>query len=99
MSAFSIGQLAKRVGVGIGTVRYYERNRLLAPAGRLALGSGRNVAKVRRAAQAKLADIEQRLEELERMGDGLRKLVAACPGHGRAEDCPILNALQNAETR
>lgn len=23
----------------------------------------------------------------------LRQLIAACPGHGRAEECPILNAL------
>lgn len=38
MSTFSIGQLAKRAGVAIDTVRYYERSRLLAPAGRLASG-------------------------------------------------------------
>jgi MerR family copper efflux transcriptional regulator len=25
--------------------------------------------------------------------DSRRQLIAACPGHGRAEDCPILNAL------
>jgi MerR family copper efflux transcriptional regulator len=25
--------------------------------------------------------------------EGLRALVAACPGHGRSEACPILNAL------
>ncbi len=33
MSTWSIGQLAKRAGVAIDTVRYYERNGLLAPAG------------------------------------------------------------------
>ncbi len=38
MSNLSIGQLAKRAGVAIDTVRYYERNQLLAPAGRLASG-------------------------------------------------------------
>jgi len=32
MPTFSIGQLAKRAGVAIDTVRYYERNQLLAPA-------------------------------------------------------------------
>ena len=31
------------------------------------------------------------------MRNGLRKLIAACPGHGRAEACPILNALQQDE--
>jgi MerR family copper efflux transcriptional regulator len=38
MNALGIGQLAKRGGVGIDTVRYYERNGLLAPRTRLASG-------------------------------------------------------------
>ena len=128
MSTYSIGQLARRAGVAIDTVRYYERNQLLDPAGRLesgyrrygdselrrlrfirrakalgfsladirallSLSDERNVAKVKRAAEARLADVEQRLAELERIRNGLQALVAACPGHGRAEACPILNAL------
>ena len=132
MPTFSIGQLAKRAGVAIDTVRYYERNQLLAPAGRLesgyrrygdtelkrlrfirrakalgftladirellSLSDERSVAKVKRAAEAKLADVEQRLAELERIRGGLRSLVAACPGHGRAEACPILNALNEED--
>ena len=132
MSNFSIGQLAQRSGVAIDTVRYYERNGLLQPAGRLASGyrrygeaelkrlrfirrakalgftledirallalsAERNVAKVKRAAQAKLADIDARIAELERVRGGLHKLIAACPGHGRAEACPILNALNEEE--
>jgi Zn(II)-responsive transcriptional regulator len=131
MSNLGIGQLAKRAGVAIDTVRYYERNGLLSPSTRLASGyrrygdaelgrlrfirrakalgftledirellslsNERSVAKVKRAAEAKLADVEHRIEELERIRDGLRTLVKACPGHGRAEACPILNAL-NAE--
>ena len=133
MSNLGIGQLAKRAGVAIDTVRYYERNQLLVPAGRLASGyrrygetelkrlrfirrakalgfsleeirallslsDERNVTKIKRAAEAKLNDIDRRIAELERIGDGLRKLVAACPGHGRAEACPILNALSQEET-
>jgi MerR family copper efflux transcriptional regulator len=132
MSTLSIGQLAKRAGVAIDTVRYYERNGLLAPAGRLpsgyrrygeielkrlrfirrakalgfsledisallSLSDERSVARIKRAAEVKLKDIERRIAELERIGDGLRKLVAACPGHGRAEACPILNALTQEE--
>lgn len=132
MPTFSIGQLAKRADVAIDTVRYYERNQLLAPAGRLesgyrrygeaelkrlrfirrakalgftladirellSLSDERSVAKVKRAAEAKLADIEQRLAELERIRKGLRSLVSACPGHGRAEACPILNALNEED--
>ena len=38
MEALGIGQLAKRGGVGIDTVRYYERNGLLTPHTRLASG-------------------------------------------------------------
>jgi MerR family copper efflux transcriptional regulator len=132
MSSLSIGQLAERAGVAIDTVRYYERNALLAPAGRLASGyrrygaielkrlrfirrakalgfsledirslltlsDERDVAKVKRAAQRKLEDIEQRLQELERIRSGLKSLIEACPGHGRADACPILNALTQEE--
>ena len=133
MPTFSIGQLSKRAGVAIDTVRYYERNGLLTPADRLesgyrrygdaelkrlrfirrakvlgftladirellSLSDERNVAKVKLAAKAKLAEVEQRLAELERIRNGLRTLVAACPGHGRAEACPILNALNEEDT-
>jgi DNA-binding transcriptional MerR regulator len=64
----------------------------------LSLSDERNVAKVKRAAEAKLADVEGRMAELERIRNGLRSLVAACPGHGRAEACPILNALNEEDT-
>ncbi len=45
------------------------------------------------AATEKLADVEAKLAELIRIQDGLRTLVASCPGHGALEQCPILNAL------
>ncbi len=38
VDGLGIGQLAKRGGVGIDTVRYYERNGLLTPQMRLASG-------------------------------------------------------------
>jgi len=59
----------------------------------LALSRRRDVARVKRAAQEKLADVERRIVDLERVRDGLLSLIDACPGHGRAEDCPILKAL------
>lgn len=128
MDSIGIGALAHRAGVRIDTVRYYERNGLLAPKRRLASGyrrygatelsrlrfirraqalgftlkeiqellelsSRRDVARVKRAAQQKLADVERRLSDLERMRQGLSTLIDACPGHGRAADCPILKAL------
>ena len=128
MDSIGIGALAKQAGVRIDTVRYYERNGLLAPKSRLASGyrrygefelarlrfirraqalgfslkevrellalsSRRDVARVKRVAQQKLADVKGRIAALERVRSGLATLIAACPGHGRAADCPILNAL------
>jgi DNA-binding transcriptional MerR regulator len=132
MESIGIGTLAKRAGVGIDTVRYYERNGLLSPRTRLASGYRRygelelsrlrfirraqalgftlkeiqdllaisaqkDVKRVKRAAQTKLADVEERIAALERVRDGLSTLIAACPGHGRAADCPILKALGDTE--
>ena len=132
MSSIGIGALARRTGVSIDTVRYYEKSGLLAPETRLASGyrrygdvqvarlrfirraqelgfslkdiqgllglsKQRDVAKVKRAAEKKLADVEARLASLTRIRDGLATLVATCPGHGRAADCPILQALGEEE--
>ena len=128
MSHLGIGELARRAGVAIDTVRHYERTGLLAPARRLASGYRRygevelkrlrfirrakelgfsledvrallnlseahDVAEVKHAALLRLADVQRRLDELERIRAGLRRLIDACPGDGRTESCPILNAL------
>jgi len=45
------------------------------------------------AASEKLVHVEAKLTELTRVRDGLRTLVASCPGHGALEQCPILGAL------
>ena len=63
----------------------------------LDLSAGNNVDRVRKAAIAHLGDVERRIEELGKVRDSLRKLVASCPGHGRAAECPILNALAGDE--
>lgn len=55
------------------------------------------MARVRRTAQEKLADVEERIASLERIRKGLADLIAACPGHGHAADCPILKALGDEE--
>jgi MerR family copper efflux transcriptional regulator len=128
MNSIGIGTLAKRAGVSIDTIRYYEKSGLLPPEARLpsgyrrytaeqvsrllfirraqelgftlkdirellGLSKQRDVAKVKRAAQKKLDEVEKRLIALTRVRDGLAMLVATCPGHGRAADCPILKAL------
>lgn len=125
-----IGQLARRAGVPIDTVRYYERQGIL-PAPdrqasgyrsyaeedvsrlqfvRRAKGLGFSLAEVREllalsarpaddmaglkaAASSKLADVEHKIAELERVRDGLESLTKACPGHGAVARCPILAAL------
>lgn len=70
-----------------------EIHDLLALTGR----RSRNMAGVKKAATAKLTDVEHKLAELTRVRDGLRKLVAACPGHGDLAQCPILTALSGEE--
>jgi len=52
-----------------------------------------DMAGLKATASEKLADVEQKLEALTRMRDGLRTLVASCPGHGALGQCPILAAL------
>ncbi|WP_313340882.1 heavy metal-responsive transcriptional regulator [Stenotrophomonas sp.] len=54
---------------------------------------GQDMAQVRDSAVHKLHDIEQRIDELQRMHGALKQLVDACPGHGGLEQCPILAAL------
>lgn len=128
MNSIGIGTLAKRAGVSVDTVRYYDKSGLLAPESRLpsgyrrynelqvlrlrfirraqelgftlkdirellSLSKQRDIGKVKRAAQKKLTEVNARLIALTRVRDGLQALVAACPGHGRAADCPILKAL------
>jgi MerR family transcriptional regulator, copper efflux regulator len=128
MDTIGIGALAKHAGVGIDTVRYYERNGLLSPKARLASGyrrygaaelsrlrfirraqvlgfslkevrellalsKRRDVARVKRVAERRLADVEQRIANMKRVRNGLISLIAACPGHGPLDACPILNAL------
>ncbi|MDD3765355.1 MAG: MerR family DNA-binding protein [Nevskiales bacterium] len=135
MNTLSVSQLASQAGVGIDTVRYYERAGLLPkpprrPSGyraypqqsveRLrfirrakALGfsleeiaellalsdrSG-DAEQIRRLAATRLAEVERRIAELQRVRDGLHRLVDACPGHDAdTRDCPILSALNGEVT-
>jgi MerR family copper efflux transcriptional regulator len=127
---FTIGALARRAGVGIDTIRYYERENLLPKPVRRASGyrdygaetiarlrfirrakdlgftleeirellalstdRERGVQNVKRRAEARLGDVEQRIRELQRMRRGLKQLIDACPGEGALEHCPILRAL------
>lgn len=52
-------------------------------------------ADVRRRAEAKIKDIEQKVRALQRMKKALVKLTAACGGRGPVTECPILDALED----
>lgn len=52
-----------------------------------------DMAGLNQRAQAKLDDVNMRIDELARVRDALRQLVTACPGHGALENCPIMAAL------
>lgn len=135
MEQLTIGKLARQVGLGVETLRYYERRGLIAPQRRTdsgyrlfhadarkrlrfirraqALGfsldeiaellslsdrPSASAAEVKRLARAKIADIESRIRDLERMKSALAKLEVQCPGHaGTTGECPILAALSRSE--
>ena len=128
--AVTIGQVAKRCGVGVETVRFYERERLSVQPSRPASGFrqyppdtvGRvrfiqrskalgfslmeigdllslrvdrttTCPEVRKRVEAKIGDIEKRIETLLGMKRALERLTAACRKREPTGECPILEAL------
>jgi Hg(II)-responsive transcriptional regulator len=134
MSGFTIGRVARQAGVGVETIRFYERKGLIEAPPRRTSGyrqfsddtvkrlrfikraqelgfslseiadllSFRAVPSssckgVKQRAEGKLADIERKLRDLQRMKKTLMKLVEDCRGSGPIGDCPILDALEPTE--
>ncbi len=130
MKSLTIGQLADQAGVGIETVRFYERQGLLEEPARkdsgyrqyeagvvarlrfikgakelgfslkevkelLALRVDPNTScgDVKARAEAKIADIEEKIKTLRRMKKSLARLTTECGGKGSGSECPILDAL------
>ena len=54
-------------------------------------------ADVRRRAEGKIADIDQKLRALRAMKRALVRLTAACVGRGPVSTCPILESLDHEE--
>jgi MerR family copper efflux transcriptional regulator len=52
-----------------------------------------DMAAMKAAAVDKLASVDSKLAELNRIRAALQTLVTSCPGHGALAVCPILNAL------
>lgn len=79
---------AKELGFSL-----HEIKELLA----LKVAPRKSCADVRARAQVKIADVEQRIAQLNRMKRALVKLAAACSGRGPTSECPILEALEASE--
>src|SRR3989449_10809256 len=126
----STSELAKRGGVNLETIRYYERQGLLTKPPRsaggyrlfspdsvrrvrfikraqelgfslkeikellaLRIAPGSTRADVRKRAEAKIADIEEKVQHLLAMKKALVRLSETCCGSGPASECPILESL------
>jgi Hg(II)-responsive transcriptional regulator len=135
MSTLSIGQVARQAGVGVETVRFYEREGLLEEPPRRASGyrqyseqvvkrihfikraqqlgfSLKEIAEllqlrvdahtscdvVKQRTEAKIAEVEQKMVELQRMRRALLQVHAQCVGQGPTGPCPMLEALDQQET-
>lgn len=134
MDMLSIGQVARLAGVGVETVRFYEREGLLEVPPRRASGYrqyNEQVVKrlhfikraqklgfslkeitelltlrvdghttcdeVKQCAEAKLAEVERKMAELQRMRHALLQVAALCTGEGPANACPMLEALDQQQ--
>ncbi len=135
MDTLSIGQVARRAGVGVETVRFYEREGLLEEPPRRASGyrqyseqvvtrlhfikraqklgfslkeisellllrvdAQTSCDEVRQRTEAKLAEVERKLVELQRMRQALLQVHSLCSGQGPTGRCPMLDALDQQET-
>ncbi len=135
MQGLKIGQVATQAGVGVETIRFYERKGLLEEPPRRASGYRQypqevvarirfikrakelgfalkeiaqllalrvdettNASEVKLRAQAKIAEIEGKIVDLERMKSALSTVTECCAGQGPLSECPILDALENRDS-
>ena len=134
METLSIGQVARLSGVGVETVRFYEREGLLEEPPRRASGyrqyseqvvqrlhfiqrakrlgfslkeitellllrvdAQTSCDEVRQRTEAKLAEVERKLVELQRMRQALLQVHSLCIGPGPTSACPMLEVLDQQE--
>jgi MerR family mercuric resistance operon transcriptional regulator len=50
---------------------------------------------VKRRTEAKIADVEEKIQALQRIKEALTHLVGLCRGRGPTSECPILEALDS----
>jgi len=65
----------------------------------LRVDTDRTCADVRAMARTKIADIESKVAELQRIGEVLNRLAQTCRGRGPTSACPILDMLEQEGTR
>jgi len=65
----------------------------------LRIAPGATCGQIKKRAEAKIEDIEDKISSLQRMKQALRKLTAACGGKGSVSECPILDALEDGKKR
>jgi len=136
MKPLTIGQVARSAGVGVETVRFYERQGLLQEPARKESGYrqypedvvarlgfikrakelGFSLKEIKdllalrvdpettcgegkRRAEAKIADVEEKIQALQRIKKALVRLTAVCRGRGPTSECPILEALDREKER
>ncbi|MFH1303672.1 MAG: heavy metal-responsive transcriptional regulator [Planctomycetota bacterium] len=136
MKSLKIGQVAERSGVGIETVRFYEREGLIPKPDRsssgyrlfddetiarlqfirrakelgftlieikellsLRLDTTTSCADIKSRAEAKIADIDEKIRTLKRMKTTLKKLTSKCNGQGSVNECSILDALDSKQRK
>lgn len=132
MRDMTIGTAAREAGVGVETIRFYERRGLVEQPLKPAFGGFRvysddvvrrvrfirqaqelgfslkeidellllradpaiDCGDVRARARAKLDEVNAKIARLNRIGDALDALIAACPGRGALRACSIMDALE-----
>lgn len=81
-------QRAKDVGFSLGEIKEFIA---------LRLDSTTSIGNIKPRAEAKIAEIEAKLQDLKRMKAVLEKLTQACDGTALASECPILLALDKED--
>ena len=61
------------------------------------IGGDRTSSEVRVLAQAKIIDIEEKMQTLQRMKEALGRITERCSGCGPASECPILESIDSDE--
>ncbi|MBL4750176.1 MAG: MerR family DNA-binding protein [Amylibacter sp.] len=134
MEITTIGSAAIMAGIGVETIRFYERKELitqpLKPNGggfrhystetiqrlrfirqaqelgfslkeisellSLRADPNSDCSEIQRRANAKLAEVEGKIEHLKQIGTALRKVISACPSQGGLETCSIISAMEKS---